>query len=424
MKKNIVGIKNSIKSISFLWLGSIIGSGSTFIISIVLGKKLGPEQFGVFFSAQSTITVFVLISSFGVSQAWLKLFGKEGNKGLRWVKPSLKLILLMLLVTTFLIVFWSFFGPHTLETRYVLLIMIFYLYGKINIELVSSKLQIAEKYLSLAIWQLIPNVSRLFMLLIFIYALNGLLSPIKISIIYGIVGIIVSIVGIYHLIKFKNFNSIEIKKRPKVSEILKESWPFGFGSLFAFIYVQSDIIMVKYISGDTQAGYYNAAFIFLSAIYILPSTLYQKYLMPKFHKWANYNRKKFYSVYIIGNKIMLVFGIIIMMVVLLTSKYFVPLFFGEKYNESIFLLNILALNLPFYLIAFSAASVLVTQDNMRRKVKYMGIVAILNIILNLILIPKYNARGAAIATLISNATLLLIYLYATKKYVFIETNDK
>ncbi|MBD3842097.1 MAG: oligosaccharide flippase family protein, partial [Campylobacterales bacterium] len=67
--------KQAIKSLSFLWMGSLLGSGSTFIIYMILARHLGVEQFGVFSSALATITILSLFSGFGVSQSWLKHFG-------------------------------------------------------------------------------------------------------------------------------------------------------------------------------------------------------------------------------------------------------------------------------------------------------------------------------------------------------------
>lgn len=205
---------------------------------------------------------------------------------------------------------------------------------------------------------------------------------------------------------------------PDTKETFSHSWAFGLGSFFAFIYVQSDIIMLKYIAGDEQAGLYNVGFILLTAIYLFPSALYQKFLLPKFHRWANQDRQKFYDVYKKGNLIMAILGIVITLFIWSFSWFFIPLMFGEEYVESVKLVNILACTLPFYLVAFSVASTLVTQEHMKKKVQYMGIVAIINILLNALLIPLYQASGAAVATVISNALLLSIYFYANKKYVF------
>ena len=54
------------------------------------------------------------------------------------------------------------------------------------------------------------------------------------------------------------------------------------------------------------------------------------------------------------------------------------------------------------------------QENMRKKVKYMGGVAAVNIGLNLILIPQFGSVGAAVSTIISEILLLTLYVYAAK----------
>ena len=69
-------------------------------------------------------------------------------------------------------------------------------------------------------------------------------------------------------------------------------------------------------------------------------------------------------------------------------------------------------------MAYNSGAVLVTKQHVYRKVKYMGIVAILNIILNVTFIPIYGAEGAAITTVISNLTLFSLYFFAIKRHVF------
>ena len=53
----------------------------------------------------------------------------------------------------------------------------------------------------------------------------------------------------------------------------------------------------------------------------------------------------------------------------------------------------------------------------------MGFVALLNIILNLLLIPVLGANGAAISTVISNFTLLAIYYISVRLYVFTRKDE-
>jgi O-antigen/teichoic acid export membrane protein len=96
----------------------------------------------------------------------------------------------------------------------------------------------------------------------------------------------------------------------------------------------------------------------------------------------------------------------------------VPLIFGENYQESVAVILILCVSIPIRFVATSVGGVLVTRDLMRHKVWYHGFTALLNILLNILLIPKYSFYGAAASTVISEIFLLIIYLYAVNKKVF------
>ncbi len=418
--------KKALKSLSFLWIGSLVGSGSTFVIYTVLARKIGPESFGLFSSALATITIFSLLAGFGVSKVWLKLFGKEGWAGTRWIKPSLNFVALTLVLISVAVFLLTFLEFHDNTTRKLLLVLICYIYGYISVELVCSKLQLEERYKQLAFWQLLPNLLRLIIIGCF-YILDISLLVIEVGYIYAIVGCVFAFLGVYQLynmskgkfaLKGHKFTENSLLKTPKVKEVFKESWPFGLANLFAFVYVQSDIIMVKYIAGDIETGYYNVAYVILTAILIIPTILFGKFLMPKYHRWANHDSDKFYRIFKQSNLIMLIVGSLIMLIVLLLSHFFIPIIFGIEYIPSITLINILSITMPISFLAYGVGATLVTKEHMKLKVKLMGVIACLNIVLNVFMIPKYGAKGAAFSTVISNAILLLIYFYSAKRLVF------
>lgn len=420
-------LKKAIKSVSFLWLGSIIGSGSTFVIYTILARKLEPEVFGIFSSALATIAIFSLLASFGISEVWLKLFGEEGWNGVRWVKPSLRFVFFNLLLISILLFVWAMFGPHDDTTKQLLIVLTLFIYGSVFVKLVVSKLQLEERYSFLAFWQLLPNFLRLILIISFSYFFKPSLNVMDVGFIYAIVGIVFMGLGSIHLYKMykgvfdlKGHKHVEKQtlNTPKIKNVFDEVWPFGLGGIFAFVYIQSDIIMVKYLSGNSEAGYYNVSFVILTAILIIPTVLYGKYLLPKLHRWANFDRRKFYRVYKKGNLIMLILGGVFMLLVILFSSLFIPLLFGNQYSESIPLTNLLVLILPINFVAYSVGSTLVTKSHMKLKVKLMGFVALTNMILNFFLIPNYGAKGAAVSTIFSNLLLLALYYYVAQNKVF------
>ena len=418
---------NALRSLSFLWLGSIIGSGSTFLIYTILARKIGPEHFGLFSTALATISIFSLLAGFGIPQVWLKLFGKEGWNAIRWVKPSLKFVVLTLVLVSLAVIGLTFIQKNDEVMNRLLLLLLFYIYGYIGIQLVSSKLQLEERYLYLTLWQLLPNLLRLILIAAGFYLLNYQLSVIDVAWIYGIIGIIFCVLATIELVALmrekvnlkghkktrQSFNTI-----PKLREVFKEAWPFGFAGLFAFIYIQSDIIMVRYLTGDAEAGYYNVAYTILFAIMTIPTILFSRFLIPKYHRWSNHDPDKFYSVFKKGNMTMAVLGIAILILVLVFSHLLITLLFGEDYAPSIALLNILGITIPFSFLAYSYGASLLTSEHMRIKVKLMGMVAVFNVVLNLFLIREVGAQGAAISTVLSNLLLALLYRRKARQLVF------
>ena len=174
--------------------------------------------------------------------------------------------------------------------------------------------------------------------------------------------------------------------------------------------------------GDIETGYYNVSYVILASILIIPTILFGKFLMPKYHRWANHNAKKFREIYLLSNKFMMFSGMCIMLIVYFSSDFIIPLIFGEEYLPSISLMKTLSFTLPISFMAYSVGATLVTKSHMKTKVILMGIVALSNIFLNIILIPIYGAKGAAFATILSNFILLVMYYFVAEKKVFFNKN--
>lgn len=398
-------------------------------MQMILARELDPEGFGLFGSVFALVTLLVPFAGFGVAQYWLKEFGREGSGAVPVIKPSLHLVLINFSVILVSIWSWAIFGPHGDLEKTVILVMTMYISGQVAIELISAKLQLEGRYGLLAFWQFTPHFARLFLLFVTIFLFSWELSAEKAAYIFSAVALAIVFVNLSSFSKLStgNFNlqghnegqkRRYIRNPTTILTTLKEAAPFGLAGIFHLIYFQSDIILIKYISGVEAAGFYNAAFAVMVAVLLFPGIIYQKYLLPKMHRWAHHNRYIFHKVYKTGNIVMLLVGVFALISIFILSPVMIPIFFGEQYQETVYLLRILALSLPLLFIASSVGATLVTQDHMKKKVKIMGGVALLNIVLNIIMIPVYGSVGAAIATVLSNLILLLGFFYVAQKYIF------
>lgn len=426
--------RKAISNISLLWFGSLVGAGLAFITQVVLARELTPAGYGVFAAALATVTLLAPLAGFGVQGFWLKVFGAEGWGAVRWLTASFRFVILSTAVALLLLAGWAAWGPHEASFRWLLCWLLPVVVGYLFIELVSSKLQLEERYNALALWQLLAHLARLLLVLVFIFKATGQLSLDTVAAAYALVALSMMIVGFAQLQAMAQ-GIFSLKGHPKpsgaesmvpakalalvrVSGVARQAWPFGLDGIFYLVYFQSDVILLNYLAGYEAAGIYNVAFTVMIAVYLLPSVIYQKFLLPKFHRWAKHDSVRFLEVYRVGNGSMLLLGVLTTGVMLLLVPWIIPLLFGKAYQEAVGLLAILAFCTPVRFLATSVGATLVTQEHMRRKTGYMGIVAVVNVLLNLLLIPLYDAQGAAVATLLSEITLLALYLLAVRRHVF------
>lgn len=428
-----IALRRALGSASILWISSLGAAVLAFVIQVILARSLSPGNYGLFVSALTTIGLLSPIPGFGIAQYWLKAFGAEGRRAQRWVPVSLQFGALTTVISVLLLLCWAFLGPHDWQMQRLLLVLLPVNASSLLIALVGAKLQLEEEFSRLAMWQLFPNTMR-FLFVLGVSAAAVRIAPNRLAVAYASIAVILTIVGV---VQIRSMLRGELKlkgsyvagedddaakpgmaMRAKMLELARGAWPFGLGTVFHLIYFQSDVLLLKYLKGNEVAGIYSVAFTIMIAVYLLPSSVFQKFLMPKVHRWAVHDRKKLLRVYRFGNGIMLAVGGCVGILLLILAPWGVPLLFGVGYRKAVPLVLILAISAPMRYLASSVGATLVTRSNMRRKSLYMGGVAVFNVLLNIALIPALGARGAAIATVASETLLLGFYLVAARVHVF------
>ncbi|EPL03840.1 oligosaccharide flippase family protein [Pseudomonas sp. CF161] len=417
------------KAICLLWFGSLAGAGCAFLTQVLLARTLGRHDFGAFSAALGSITLVAPLAGLGVAQYWLKAFGQEGWAAIRWLRPSLSFIALGSLLLMAAIGAWALLARHEPQSQKLLLILSLYGLGQLAVELVSSKLQVEERYLHLALWQFLPHFLRCLLV-----AMMALALPLPVAA-ESYAGVFAGVAGVFLLLAIAPLRrmahgQLQLQghgprsapspghQAPGMGQVIAGSWPFGIAALSHLIYFQSNIVLLKYLSGNSAAGVYSVAFALMGAVYLLPGVMYQRFLLPKMHRWARQEPETFYQVYRQGNRLMLLLGVLALVLIVLGADWAVSLLFGQAYQEAGPVLKILSLSAPLSFLAFSAGATLVTQEHMKTKVRYMALVALLNVPLNLMLIALFDVRGAALATVLSNGLLLWLYVRGARRLVF------
>lgn len=413
------------KAFSALWLSSLLSAMFAFLLQIVLARSFSVEDYGAFASAFTLVSLLIPLVGFGIAQYWLKVFGQSGYGAFSSVRPGEQVVKLNASIVAICLLAWAFFGPHTPLMAIALCLLFFYLLGQVGVELLMVRFQLEGNYLLLSVWQVLPSLVRLIFGLLIVFLLGELASITHLLVMFAAIGVSTFILSMVFLRPFylgvikldgheKHQGDSNNAFLDRIETTYKQAWPFALATLFYLIYFQSDIILLQYLVGEWSAGIYNVAFIIMAAVLLFPGVLYQKLLLPKMHRWAYHDSKRFNDAFKVGNLLMLVLGVLAMFFAWWLVPWLVPIAFGSDYADSIDVFLMLAFTIPVLFVASSYGSILVTQENIRTKVLLMGVVALLNIVLNSLWIPEYGMVGAALSTLLSNAVLLLLYMMASK----------
>ena len=396
-----------LKKAAIVFFGTFLAAFLGFIIQIILARNLSVVEYGIF-NAQITFLNFLSpCIGLGLSAYWLKIYGEDRESAKEWMPISLKLIM----ITSILIIIFIIINAINRETLPfgIALVLALYCFGQSVVELVGAKFQTEFDYNRFTISQTMPHLIRLILVLVLVF-LNQQ-NLINFIVAYSLSGLIIVAFWGPSLYKFLLQKPLDSRlEKKELVFLIHNTFPFWMAGFLYLTYVQSCVLILTYISGPEETGYYSSAFFILSAIYLFPSVLYQKLLLPKLHNWAYHDKNKLLKVYYIGNKLMLVLGVIFSLILYFLSEFIVLNLYGEKYRETIKVLEILCLAIPFKFISSSVGAFLSTRGFMNTKVKIMIFVSIFNVIMNFVLISFYSLKGAAIVTVLTEIIMMIFLL--------------
>lgn len=187
---------------------------------------------------------------------------------------------------------------------------------------------------------------------------------------------------------------------PQVRNFYREAWPLFVTTLGYLVYARIDIMMLAWLHGDYAAGTY-AATVRISEVFDLAPVILLTAAAPFLFNGMRNNVKEFSSLFQVFLTYLNILFFAGALIVCLLAPIIVWLLFGASYHESAGFLAIHIFGIVF--IAQGVATQYWWVARRRSRVVMWKALAgaALNVVLNLLLIPKYGGYGAAIATVIS-----------------------
>lgn len=189
-------------------------------------------------------------------------------------------------------------------------------------------------------------------------------------------------------------------------------------NLVISIYVNLDTVMLGFIKNETAVGYYSAATKIIKSFLAIVQSL-GGVLLPRFSNMTENNQIK--ELRLLSDKslsFILAFSLPLTVGVIFMAKPLIHLFCGNNYDPSILTIQIMAPIIVFIAVSNIAGPQILYalgKENMVILSTLSG--AIINVSLNMILIPEYSQYGAGISTVIAEFIVMLLMICFVWKYV-------
>ena len=390
-------------------------------VGIYVARYLGPERFGLLSYANSYVGIFTAIAILGLDGIVVRELVKSPDQRDTLLGTSFLLKVVGTLLMWVLILATLFFSNNDPLTSALIAIIAFgVLFQTFNVIDYNFQAEVKSKYVvhSQIAQLIVSSITKLVLIL------KGL-PLVWFAAVFSLDAIILAVGLAYAYSR----NSGSIKKwkwNAKVAlALLLDSWPLMFAYMSYLIYAKIDRIMIKEMLDEHNVGIYSAAYILYEAPLFI-SLMIAKSVYPILVQYYQDNKNKFFQLYSTLSSYMTLLSYLIVLFIFIFHEILIQITFGESFEESSKILMLLSFGMIPIFNAFLRSSYITISGNQKIILYTTLFSAMLNIVLNLLLIKAYGVIGAVYATVFTQTLSLIVLNFAftnTRSIFFIQAKS-
>lgn len=405
-------INNIAKNTSYFTSALVLQKVISFTYFTLIARALVPEDLGKYYFAISFTTIFAIFIDLGLANVLIRETAKarEKVKDLLGSVLAIKIPLAILSILSAIILVNILDYPElTKQLVYLSAIcMILDSFSLTFFSVIRGFHNLIFESISSVIFQLVVigfGLTVLYLGLGLKFLMVALVMASMFNIIYS-----------SSLLRFK-FN---IKIKPifnfdLIKAIIKIVIPFSMFAVFQRLYVYLDSVLLSVLADDKSVGLYQVAFKIVFALQFLPMA-FTASLYPAFSSYWNNNKEQLVITFERAMNYLIIISLPISVgIIALADK--IVLLFKSGYTEAILPLQVIMISLLFIFLNFPIGSLLNACDKQKINTRNMGIALVVSVILNLILIPKFQAVGASITVLATNFLMFVLGISYVPKII-------
>lgn len=193
--------------------------------------------------------------------------------------------------------------------------------------------------------------------------------------------------------------------------------------LLMFSLYHIDVLLLNPMVGSAATGYYKAALVISGFLWFVPISIQKALLHSSSEMWANRDASAVSAISARITRYTMVFTTLFILGIAALANPFMPLYFGSNFTASIEPLLLLLPGALGFAVARPIIAIGQGKGNLKPLILATGAAAVINLILNVLLIPKFGVGGAAVSTSIGYGSMVLFHGLAARRNGFRPLSD-
>ena len=407
-------IRTVAKNTSALLGGEAVSRVLTFLITLYIARSLGAESLGQYAFALAFVSLFRVFADMGLNTLTTREVAKDHKMAGKYL-TNLLTIKSLLGFLTFLLVYLAVHATGKSEELSLLVyVAALWIWAESLGGLVQSVFSGFESMEYVALLNVVEKA------VLFVVSFYALLSDVPHKLLwlisaYPISSLCAFFVGII-LLALRGLPVRMEVDRKFWMDVLRAGWPFALMGILGGIYLYTDRVLLSIIQGeDRVVGWYTAGAKAFWTVHAVQAFFYRA-LFPTASKTYSESTEDYIRMLKRTGRFIFTYTIPVATVGIVWAPKVVDFFYGHNYAPTVLVLQILLINLVIKgWTGLYGSTVLNVTGRQKDFMCAVGLGALVNVVLNILLIPPLSLNGVAVATVCAEATVgLVAYLRARK----------
>ncbi len=412
-------LSHHLSNITWLFSEQMLRMTTALILGIWVARHLGPGDYGVYSYVIGISGILISITKMGLDTILIREIidnpiQREVYLGTAFWIRTVNTILLLIIFYVIIYVFEN--DENTKNLIYIA-----------SIGIIFQSFDVIESYFLSVVQAKIISICKIIQNIISsILKYYGLINDYQITFFVVIILLDIIFISIAYTIAYGQKNTINFLNKfcmEKAKNILKAVWPLLLSTVVVILYKKFDLIIIKYILDDYSVGIYSAAIKFSDALYFIPiliTTSFSSTLMNSKNTNINIYNNRVKQLY----QLIFIITTLLAMAIAFFSEFLIIISFGHYYSEAVILQKIHAISVIMVGIGIVTTHWHIIEKRTELIFYNNMIGAIISIVGNIILIPKFGIIGAVVVSIFAQfmAVFAMNFFWKKTRSEFIKLN--